>query len=137
MRTIYSKADEDAFRLRMHDHLSALPTNPETAALHVEQGTLDYGVFFTHRMEGGQHHVLYDPKQISGIDVRHFLGIYVATTEGELLDRVREAFYAADSEAYRSIIRIVLDEIDRTQDGPGVVGHVLALMTAEHAGATA
>ncbi|MFF0106097.1 hypothetical protein [Streptomyces hirsutus] len=130
MRTIDRQAAFDAFRERMCEHLAAVPEQPERH-LHVEQALLDEGTFFTHRLDADGHHVVYDRRQISPLNVRQFLGIYVSYTEGRILDRIREDAYRFDTDAWRQMHEEVISWIDRTQDPAGVVESVLDLISRE------
>ncbi|MFE9442937.1 hypothetical protein ACFYO2_28990 [Streptomyces sp. NPDC006602] len=130
MTTIDRQAAFDNFRERMCDHLAAVSERTQRH-LHVEQALLDDGTFFTHRLDGDDHHVVYDPQQISPLNVRQFLGIYVSYTEGRILDQIREAAYRFDTDGWRQFHEEVTSWIDRTQDPEGVIDQVLDLISSE------
>ena len=128
MTTLTTRAGFDAFRDRMCDHFGRLPDGLGNQHLHVEQAPLGPDEYFTHRLDSDGHHIAYDPRQISGLMVRQFLGIYATFTEDPIREGVRDACYAANVAGARAIWGIVLSEIDRTQDSEGVIDQVLELL---------
>ncbi|MEV7103324.1 hypothetical protein [Streptomyces atroolivaceus] len=133
MTTHDRQAAFDAFRKRMCEHLAVMPDHPDQD-LHVEQALLDEGAFFTHRLDGDGHHVVYDPRQISPLNVRQFLGIYVSYTEGRVLDQIRDAAYEFDTDGWMQFHEHLISWIDRSQDPEGVIDRVLELIVSERAG---
>lgn len=137
MTPIATQAGFDAFRDRTCDYFAALPDGLGKQPLHVTQAELAPDTFFTHRLDDG-HHIVYDPRQFSGLMVRQFLGIYAEFTEDPVLERVRENYYNDEVENGRKIWALLIDQIDRSQDPGGVVDQVMSLFSrAEPTGATA
>ncbi|MBT2674246.1 hypothetical protein J7E95_26230 [Streptomyces sp. ISL-14] len=128
MTTVTTRAGFDGFRDRMCDHFGQLPDGLGNLQLHVEQALLDPDEYFTHRLGSDGHHVVYDPRQISGLMVRQFLGMYATFREDPIRAAVRDAAYETDSEAEQKIWGIVLDMIDHAQDSKGVMTEVLDLL---------
>lgn len=89
MTTLTTRAGFDAFRDRMCDHFGQLPDGLGNQHLHVEQAPLGPDEYFTHRLDGDGHYVVYDPRQTSGLMVRQFLGIYATFTEEPTREGVR------------------------------------------------
>lgn len=134
MTTLTTRAGFDAFRTRMCHHFAALPSGLGKQRLHVAQAELDPDTFFTHRLGDDGHRIIYDPRQVSAIKVRVFLGIYAEYTEGPVLDGTRNAYHQADCDGAREIWGIVLHEIDRTQDPGGVVDQIVELFSQARGG---
>ncbi|MCD9589667.1 hypothetical protein [Streptomyces sp. 8ZJF_21] len=128
MTTLTTRAGFDAFRDRMCDYYGQLPDGLGNQHLHVEQALLGPDEYFTYRLDGEGHHIVYDPRQTSGLMVRQFLGIYATFTEDPIRDGVGNAYYEAKTANMREIWEIILNEIDRTQDPEGVMDHVLDLL---------
>ncbi|MEW1599357.1 hypothetical protein [Streptomyces sp. NPDC093808] len=133
MTTLTTRAGFDAFRDRMCDHFGQLPDGLGNLHLQVEQAPLGPDEYFTHRLDSEGHHIVYDPRQTSGLMVRQFLGIYATFTEDSIREGVRDAYYKEEAAGVREIWEIVLSEIDRTQDSAGVMGWVLELLQQAHA----
>lgn len=133
MTTLTTRAGFDAFRTRMCDRFAQLPDGLGNLPLHVEQADLDPNTFFTHRLDDDGHHIVYDPRQTNGLQVRQFLGIYAEFTEDPVTDGVRSAYYDADCDGAREIWALVLREIDRTLDPSGTVDQFVHLIAREHA----
>lgn len=127
MTTLTTRAGFDAFRDRMCDHFGQLPDGLGQH-LHVEQAPLGPDEYFTHRLDNDGHHIVHDPRQISGLMVRQFLGVYATFTEDPIRESVRDAYYEAKAAGVRAIWGIVLSEIDRTQDSEGVMDQTLELL---------
>lgn len=128
MTTLTTRAGFDAFRDRMCDHFGQLPDRLGNQHLHVEHAPLGPDEYFTHRLDSDGHYIVYDPRQTSGLMVRQFLGIYATFTEDPIREGVRDAYYEANAARARAIWRIVLSEIDRTQDSECVMDQVLELL---------
>lgn len=128
MTTLTTRAGFDAFRDRMCDHFGQLPNGLGSQHLHIEQTPLGPDEYFTHRLDSDGHHIVYDPRQTSGLMVRQFLGIYADFTEDSIREGVRDAYYKEDAAGVREIWEIVLSEIDRTQDSAGVMGWIRELL---------
>ncbi|CDR10434.1 hypothetical protein [Streptomyces iranensis] len=128
MTTLTTRAGFDAFRARMCDYFGPLLDELGNQHLHVEQAPLGPDEYFSHRLDSDGHHIVYDPRQISGLMVRQFLGIFATFTEDPIRDGVRDAYYEAEAAGAREIWEIVLSEIDRTQDPEGVMDQVLDLL---------
>ncbi|MEV6168318.1 hypothetical protein AB0L99_08865 [Streptomyces sp. NPDC051954] len=118
----------DAFRDRMCDYFGQLPDGLGNQHLHIEQAPLGPDEYFTHRLGSDGHHVVYDPRQASGLMVRQFVGIYATFSEDPIRESVRDAYYEAEAAGSRAIWGIVLSEIDRTQDSEGVIDQALELL---------
>ncbi|MEV7035681.1 hypothetical protein AB0N99_36310 [Streptomyces sp. NPDC093272] len=125
MTNLTTRAGFDAFRDRMCDHFGQLPDGLGSQHLHVEQASLGPDEYFTHRLDNDGHHIVHDPRQVSGLMVRQFLGIYATFTEDPIRESVRDAYYEAEAAGARAIWGIVLSEIDRTQDPEGVMDQAL------------
>ncbi|WP_432034211.1 hypothetical protein [Streptomyces antibioticus] len=121
MTTLTTQAGFDAFRERMCDHFANLPDRLAVKPLHVSQAELPAESYFTHRMDDDGHHIVYDPRQTTGLMVRQFLAIYADFTEGRILGRARDAYYEANCDGARRIWAIAISEMDRTQDPSGVM----------------
>lgn len=93
----------------------------------IEQATLDHGVKLLMRECANRINFAYDPSQTSPLDARLLAGIYVDYTEGKQVDGLRELGRTADKVS-REMYSIMLGEIDRTGDGPGIVQQALVLM---------
>ncbi|KOT97227.1 hypothetical protein ADK87_19795 [Streptomyces sp. NRRL F-4711] len=128
MTTLTTRAGFDAFRDRMCDHFGRLPNGLGSQHLHIEQAPLGPDEYFTHRLDNDGHHIVYDPRQTSGLMTRQFLGIYATFTEDSIREGVRDAYYKEDVAGVREIWEIVLSEIDRTQDSAGVMSWLLELL---------
>lgn len=126
--TLTTRASLDAFRDRMCDHFGQLPDELGNQHLHVEQSPLGPDEYFTHRLDSDGHHIVYDPRQTSGLMVRQFLGIYATFTEDPVPEGVRDAYYEAKAAGAQTILKIVLAQIDRTQDAEGVMDQTLELL---------
>ncbi|WP_055527127.1 hypothetical protein [Streptomyces graminilatus] len=138
MTPIATQAGFDAFRDRMCDYFAALPDELGKQPLHVTQAELAPDTFFVHRLDADGHHITYDRRQISGLTVRQFLGIYAHFSEDPILERVRENHYNDEVENGRKIWALLIDQIDRSQDPGGVVDQVMTLFSrTEPTGATA
>jgi hypothetical protein len=118
----------DAFRNRMCEHFGQLPDGIGSHYLHIEQAPLGPDEYFTHRLDNDGHHIVYDPQQTSGLMARQFLGIYANFTEDPIREGVRDAYYKEEAAGAQEIWKIVLSEIDRTQDSAGVMSWVLELL---------
>ncbi|MDT9689421.1 hypothetical protein Q5762_13955 [Streptomyces sp. P9(2023)] len=99
---------------------------------YIEQVALDHGAKVVFKEFADHVRVAYDPDQISPLDARGVLGIYVHYTESPEIDRIRDAGSTAEDENCREFYSIILGEIDRTGDAPGIVRHVLGLMEQAH-----
>ncbi|MEU9155762.1 hypothetical protein AB0D59_35740 [Streptomyces sp. NPDC048417] len=128
MTTLTTRAGFDAFRDRMCEHFGQLPDGLGSQNLHVEQAPLGPDEYFTHRLDNNGHHIVHDPRQVSGLMVRQFLGIYATFTEDPIRENVRDAYYEAKAAGARAIWGIVLSEIDRTQHPEGVMDQALELL---------
>lgn len=128
MTTPTTCAGFDAFRDRMCDYLGQLPDGLGNQHLHIEQAPLGPDEYFTHRLDGDGHYIVYDPQQTNGLMVREFLSIYATFTEDPIRESVRDAYCKAEAVGAREIWGIVLSEIDRTQDSEGVMDQVLELL---------
>ncbi|MFD3836700.1 hypothetical protein ACFWWC_10625 [Streptomyces sp. NPDC058642] len=128
MTSLTTRAGFDAFRDRMCDHFGQLPDGLGDQHLHIEQALLGPDEYFTHRLDSDGHHIVYDPRQTSGLMVRQFLGIYATFTEHPILKGVRDAYYEAKVAGVRAIWGIVVSKIDRTQDPEGVMDQVEELL---------
>lgn len=138
MTPIATQAGFDAFRDGMCANFAQLPNSLGKQPLHVTQAELDPDTFFTHRLDGDGHHIVYDARQTSGLMVRQFLGIYAHFSEDPILERVRENYYNDEVEDGRKIWALLIDQIDRSQDPGGVVDQVMSLFSrTEPAEATA
>ena len=137
MTTLTTHAGFDAFRDRMCSRFGQLPDGLGNQPLHVEQAPLGPDEYFTHRLDNDGHYVVYDPRQTSGLMVRQFLGIYATFTEDPIREGVRDSYYEAEAAGARAIWKVVLSEIDRTQDSEGVVDQVLELLQQVRAKAKA
>lgn len=100
--------------------------NPATA--HFKQDALPAGVKMLHQHEGSLLVARYDPTQIDALDARLLLNIFVDFTEGKQADGIRELGRNADATS-RELYTILLHEIDRSGDAPGVIQWALDLMT--------
>ncbi|MET7780795.1 hypothetical protein ABZU94_07140 [Streptomyces mirabilis] len=127
--TMTTRTGFNAFLTGMCEHFDQLPDGLGVKPLHVTQAALDPDTFLTHRLDSGGHHIVYDGRQVDPMQVRQFLAVYAAYTEGPLLDGLRDAYYTTSIDAYREILRIVVHEIDRTQDPDGAMDRVLELFT--------
>ncbi|MGW1778239.1 hypothetical protein ACWCQQ_03735 [Streptomyces sp. NPDC002143] len=128
MTSLTTRAGFDAFRDRMCNHFGQLPDGLGDQHLHIEQALLGPDEYFTHRLDSDGHHIVYDPRQTSGLMVRQFLGIYATFTEDPILEGVRDAYYEAKVAGARAIWGIVVSKIDRTQDPEGVMDQVEELL---------
>ena len=128
MTTLTTRAGFDAFRDRTCEHFGQLPDGLGSQHLYVEQAPLGPDEYFTHRLDSDGHHIVYDPRQTSGLMVRQFLGIYATFSEDPIRESVRDAYYEAEAAGSRAIWGIVLSEIDRTQDSERVIDQVLELL---------
>lgn len=140
MTMLTTQAGFDAFRERMCDHFANLPDRLATKPLHVSQAELPAESYFTHRLDDDGHHIVYDPRQFSGLLVRQFLAIYADFTEGRILDGARNAYYEADCDGAREIWAIAISEMDRSQDPSGVMDRLCNLLEGarcERAGSAA
>ncbi|MFI6061499.1 hypothetical protein [Streptomyces sp. NPDC051286] len=128
MTTLTTRAGFDAFRDRMCDHFGQLSDGLGNQHLHIQHASLGSDEYFTHRIDSDGHHIAYDPRQTSGLMVRQFLGIYATFTEDPIREGIRNAYYEENEAGGREIWKIVLSEIDRTQDSKGVMDQVLDLL---------
>ncbi|WP_406341305.1 hypothetical protein [Streptomyces sp. NBC_01578] len=128
MTTLTTRASFDAFRDRMCDHFGQLSDGLGNQHPHMQHASLGSDEYFTHRIDSDGHHIAYDPRQTSGLMVRQFLGIYATFTEDPIREGVRNAYYEEKEAGGREIWKIVLSEIDRTQDSKGVMDQVLDLL---------
>jgi hypothetical protein len=85
----------------MCDHFGQLPDELGNQHLRVEQTPLGPDEYFTYRLDSDGHHIVYDPRQTSGLMVRQFLGIYATFTEDPIRERVRDAYYEAEAAGAR------------------------------------
>ena len=131
MSTLTTRSGFDAFRTRMCDQFAQLPDDLGELPLHITQADLAPDTFFTHRVDAGGHHITYDPRQTDGLQARQFLGIYARFTEHPVTDAARSAYYDADSDGVREIWKLILGEIDRTQDPDGVLDEFIDLIAHE------
>ncbi|MFG2406141.1 hypothetical protein ACGFR8_17730 [Streptomyces brevispora] len=128
MTTLTTRVGFDAFRDRMCDRFGQLSDGLGNQHLHIEHASLGPDEYFTHRLDSDGHHIVYDPRQTSGLMVRQFLGIYATFSEDPIREGVRNAYYEEKAAGGREIWEIVLNEIDRTQDSKGVMDQVLELL---------
>ncbi|MFH9957340.1 hypothetical protein ACH4OX_24445 [Streptomyces roseolus] len=73
-------------------------------------------------------YAIYDPAQISALDVRLLLNIYADYTEGEQLDGLRELGRAAGAPDEREVFSLLLDQADRSGDAAGVIARGAELL---------
>lgn len=140
MTTLTTQAGFDAFREGMCEHFAALPEKVAKRPLHVQQADLGPDTYFTHRLDDGGHHIVYDPRQTSGLMVRQFLGIYAEFSEHPILEAVREKYYDAEDDNVRAMWGQIHREIDRAQDPQGVMDQIVGAISrrcSEKSGATA
>ncbi|MDX2623068.1 hypothetical protein ABZ501_25825 [Streptomyces sp. NPDC019922] len=128
MTTLTTRVGFDAFRDRMCDRFGQLSDGLGNQHLHIEHASLGPDEYFTHRLDIDGHHIVYDPRQTSGLMVRQFLGIYATFTEDPIREGVRNAYYEGKAAGGQEIWEVVLNEIDRTQDSKGVMDQVLELL---------
>ncbi|MFK4100778.1 hypothetical protein ACI2L1_12025 [Streptomyces sp. NPDC019531] len=140
MTTLTTKAGFNAFRDRMCEYFATLPEPSQKKPLHIEQADLGPDAFFTHRLDDDGHHIVYDPRQTSGLMVRQFLGIYADFSEHPILEAVREKYYDAEDDNVRAMWGQIHYEIDRAQDPQGVMDQIVGLISrkcAEKTGVSA
>ncbi|MFE4311530.1 hypothetical protein ACFRR6_36355 [Streptomyces sp. NPDC056891] len=73
-------------------------------------------------------YAVYDPAQISALDVRLLLNIYADYTEGEQVDSLRELGREAETPDEREVFSILLDQADRSGDAASVVARGAELL---------
>lgn len=132
MTTLTTQAGFDTFRDGMCDRFAALPENLGTKPLHVHQADLSPDTFFTHRLDDDGHHIVYDPRQTSGLMVRQFLGIYASFSEHPILEAVRDKYYDAEDDNIRALWGHIHHAIDRAQDPQGVMDRIVGLVSKDH-----
>ncbi|MEU2077133.1 hypothetical protein [Streptomyces sp. NPDC013489] len=73
-------------------------------------------------------YTVYDPAQISALDVRLLLNIYADYTEGEQLDGLRELGRNARTAGEREMFSILLDQADQSGDPAAVIARGAELL---------
>lgn len=85
-------------------------------------------LFTFFKVNDATRYSVYDPAQISALEVRLLLNIYADYTEGEQLDGLRELGRAAGTPAEREVFAILLAQADESGDAASVIARGAELL---------